>query len=466
MSAPTTGLRTRPRPRPGPHTSAAAAPADLPRISAGALLTVIGAGALAVLVLWWHDTLAIAGLGDWLTNAGRVSGLLAGYGVVVLLALMARVPAVERGVGTDQLTRWHAHGGRYIVFMALAHTLLTIWGYAVQAHIGVVSQTSQLLMRYPDVMMATVALGLLVAVGVVSARAARRRMRYETWHYVHLYTYLAIALAFAHQFSTGADFIADKTARWVWSAMYLLVAALLVRYRVLAPLHAAWRHRLRVAGVRREGSDVVSVYVTGKRLPELVAEPGQFFRWRFLTRQLWWAANPYSLSAPPDADLLRITVKNAGEHSAALLRLQPGTRVIAEGPYGAMTAARRRNRRVLFIAGGVGITPLRAMFEAVQAGPGEVTMLYRAREEQDLLFRKELEQIARRRSANLYYLLGRSSDGGGEHLSAAQLRELVPDLAERDVYLCGPAGMTEHARRSLRQAGVARKHIHEESFVF
>ena len=149
------------------------------------------------------------GSGDWLTNAGRVSGLLTGYGLIVRLALMARVPAVERGVGTDRLTRWHASGGRYVVCLAVAHAVLITWGYAVTAHTGVVHQRGLFLTTYPDVLMATVALGLLIAVGIVSARAARRRMRYEAWHFLHLYTYLAVALAFAHQFATGADFIDD-----------------------------------------------------------------------------------------------------------------------------------------------------------------------------------------------------------------------------------------------------------------
>jgi ferredoxin-NADP reductase/DMSO/TMAO reductase YedYZ heme-binding membrane subunit len=461
---PTGSRGRRPRPHPGPsgrpRTAARAA-----RISPNALLAAIACGAVAVLALWWHDTAFVSGLGDWLTNAGRVSGLLTGYGVIVLLALMARVPAIERGVGTDRLTRWHAHGGRYVVCLAVAHTLLIIWGYAVTAHTGVVHQTGLLLTTYPDVLMAMVALGLLIAVGISSARAARRRMHYETWQFVHLYTYLAVGLAFAHQFATGADFIDDAVARWVWSGLHTAVAALLVRYRVAEPLLADRRHRLRVADVRPETTGVVSVYVTGRRLDELVAEPGQFFRWRFLTRELWWAANPYSLSAPPNADLLRITVKCTGEHSAALLRLPRGTRVIAEGPYGALTAARRRSDRVLFIAGGVGITPLRAMFETVAARPGELSLLYRARAEDDLLFRAELERIAHERGARLHYLLGASSSGADALLSAPQLRELVPRLDEHDVFLCGPPGMTALARRSLRQAGVARNRIHEESFA-
>lgn len=450
---------------------AQAGPSSLPlprplRIGPGVALAAIGLGALAVLVLWWHDTVFVHGLGDWLTNAGRITGLLAGYAVVVLLALMARVPALERGVGTDRLARWHAMGGRYTVSLAVAHTLLIIWGYAVTAHAGLVSQTWSLLTTYPDVLMATVAVFLLVGVGVASARAARRRLSYETWHFVHLYTYLAVALAFSHQFATGADFLNDARTRWLWSAMYIGVAALLLWYRVLTPLLALPRRQLRVVGIHRESADVVSVYVTGRRLDQLNAEPGQFFRWRFLTRDLWWAANPYSLSAPPRPDLLRITVKIAGDHSAALLALRPGTRVLAEGPYGSFTAALRRRRKVLLLAGGVGITPLRALFETLPAHPGDVTLIYRANTPDQLVLRSELDAIADQRGARVHYLTGPPRHGANDPLSPERLRRLVPDLRHHDVFLCGPEGMMAAAQATLRQAGVPRRHIHSESFAF
>jgi predicted ferric reductase len=436
------------------------------RISPEFALAAIGLGALAVVALWWQDTIFINGFGDWLTNAGRVTGLLAGYAVIVLLALMARVPALERGVGTDRLARWHAMGGRYTVSLAVAHTLLIIWGYAVTAHTGLVKQTTTLLTTYPDVLMATVSVGLLVAVGVVSARAARRRLSYETWHFIHLYTYLAVALAFSHQFSTGADFVSNQNARWLWSAMYAGVAVLLVWYRLVVPILAAARHQLRVAGVRDEGAGVVSVYLTGRRLSELRAVSGQFFRWRFLTRELWWAANPYSLSAPPRADLLRITVKVTGNHSAALRGLQPGTRVLAEGPYGSFTAARRRNRRVLLIAGGVGITPLRALFETLPGAPGEITLLYRANTAADFVLRGELDQIARARGAYAHYLIGPPRQGSKDHLSPERLQRLVPDLRHYDVFVCGPEGMMTAVKTALRHSGVPRRRIHNESFTF
>jgi predicted ferric reductase len=449
-----------------PQRAAPIGPALAPGFTPGLVLAAIGVGGCAVIALWWQDTFFVHGLGDWLTNAGRITGLLAGYAVVVLLALMARVPALERGVGTDRLARWHAMGGRYTVSLAVAHTVLIIWGYAVTGHTNVVHETATQLTTYPDVLMATVALGLLVAVGVASARAARRRLRYETWHFIHLYTYLAIALAFAHQFATGADFVNNTKARVLWSAMYIAVAALLVWYRVCVPVRDALWHRLRVVNVVRESADIVSIWIGGRDLPSLRAEPGQFFRWRFLTRELWWAANPYSLSAAPRHDLLRITVKASGAHSAALFGLQPGTRVFAEGPYGGFIAARRRRRRVLMIAGGVGITPLRALFESIPADAGELTLLYRTATPDDVVLRHELDGIARYRGAQVHYLVGPPRPGPNDHLSPQRLRHLVPDVAERDVFLCGPELMMAAAERSLRQLGVPARHIHHESFVF
>jgi predicted ferric reductase len=431
-------------------------------VGARGVLAVIIAGAVVVIALWWHGSPGVHGLGGWLTGAGEVLGLLAGYGVVVLVALMSRLPPLERGLGSDQLARWHAMGGRYVVSLVVAHALLIIWGYAVGAHTGVPGETATLITQYPDVLMATVAGFLLLGIGIVSMRAARRRVRYETWYYLHLYTYLAIALAFSHQFADGTTFLGNLAARFWWSAMYLTVLAGVLWYRVAVPLLSFRRHRLEVLGVKAEAPGVISIYIGGTRLEELDAEPGQFFRWRFLTRSLCWSSHPFSLSAAPGSDVLRITVKNLGDHSQALARLQPGTRVFAEGPYGAFTPA-DSGRGVLLLAGGVGITPLRAIFATL---PGHVTLIYRASSERDIVFRDELDAIAAARGATVHYLVGSRAEIGGDPLSPRVLRSLVPGLDQQDAYVCGPAGMTASAVRALRAAGVPGQSIHVESFEF
>ncbi|WP_262698420.1 MULTISPECIES: ferredoxin reductase family protein [Streptomyces] len=441
-----------------PSRSAPRPPSPVPVL---ARVTIWG-GAAAVLALWWHDTPSVVGAAGWLTGAGRITGLLAGYACAILLLLMARVPLLDRAIGTDRLARWHALGGRYTISLACAHVLLIIWGYSLESHTGPVEQTTTLVLHYPDLLKGTIGFLLFLITAMVSARAVRRRIPYETWHLLHFATYLAAFLAFGHQLSDGADFTGDRTAQLVWYALYIAVAALLAWYRFAVPVRRALRHRLYVSEVRPEAPGVVSVYLSGSGLAELRAEPGQFFRWRFLTRGMWWAANPYSLSAAPHPSYLRITVKASGGHSAALARLRPGTRVFAEGPYGAFTARRRRARKTLLLGGGVGITPLRALFETL---PGEVILVYRARRPEDLALRGELDALAAARGAAVHYVVDEPA-AHSSPLTAGALRGLVPDIAERDVYLCGPPGMTEAALCALHEAGVERRRVHHESFAF
>ncbi|MEV5775164.1 ferric reductase-like transmembrane domain-containing protein [Streptomyces antimycoticus] len=440
-----------------PSRSAPRPPSPVPVLAH----VMVWGGAAAVLALWWHDTPSVVGAAGWLTGAGRITGLLAGYACAILLLLMARIPLLDRAIGTDRLARWHALGGRYTISLACAHVLLIIWGYSLESRTGPVEQTTTLVLHYPDLLKGTIGFLLFLITAIVSARAVRRRIPYETWHLLHFATYLAVFLAFGHQLSDGADFTGDRPAQLAWYALYIAVAALLAWYRFAVPVRRALRHRLYVSEVRPEAPGVVSVYLSGSGLAELRAEPGQFFRWRFLTRGLWWAANPYSLSAAPHPAYLRITVKASGGHSAALAHLRPGTRVFAEGPYGAFTARRRRTRKTLLLGGGVGITPLRALFETL---PGEVILVYRARRPEDLALRGELDALAAARGAAVHYVVDEPA-AYSSPLTAGALRALVPDIAERDVYLCGPPGMTEAALCALREAGVRRRRVHHESFA-
>jgi len=227
------------------------------------------------------------------------------------------------------------------------------------------------------------------------------------------------------------------------------------------------RHRLRVAKVTHEAPGVVSLYVTGRDLDRVGAEAGQFFLWRFLTKELWWQAHPFSLSAAPNSRWLRVTIKDLGDFTAAAGHLRPGTRIFAEGPYGTFTTARRTHRKVALIAGGIGITPLRALLESMEAAPGEIALLYRVERKHDLVFRDEIADLAADRGVTLHALVG--TEIGNDHtdqLGVPALRRLLPDIAERDVFLCGPPGLVDAVHRRLRRLGVPRAQIHDERFAY
>ncbi|HET9172336.1 MAG TPA: ferredoxin reductase family protein [Actinospica sp.] len=435
-----------------------------------ALVAAIALGAIYVASIWWQDTTAssLGNAAGMVTAAGRVLGMIAAYLLLVLVALMARIPLLEHRVGSDVLTRVHRALGEYTVSLAVCHALLIILGYTLTAHTNPVTETVNLELDYPDVLMATAALGLLIWVGVVSARAVRRRLAYESWYYIHLYVYLAMALAFSHEFANGAEFSTSAHNRMIWVTAHVLVAAMLVYFRIAVPIYRSLKHDVRIAAVVPESKGVVSIHLTGRDLRGLRIQPGQFLRWRFLDRAHWWQSHPYSVSAAPEDRRLRITVKDLGDASGSLRRLRPGTRVWFEGPYGAFTARRldpTAGGKVLMIAGGVGITPLRALFESLPGGGGSAILLYRASAPAELPLYRELAEIAKERGFGLFPLVG-PRHTQPDPFSAAELRRLVPDLAERDVYLCGPPGLVHAARRGLHRAKVPGRRIHVESFDF
>jgi len=406
--------------RPAPVADGAASGGVVDRFTA---LVALLLGALTVAT--WPLLIAAAGPElQILPTVAHVSGMLAGYGVLVLLVLMSRSPALERGVGADVLGRWHAWGGRLVVALVVLHAAAAIGAWMQVTNQGLPLSTWQVL-GMPALPAATAGTVLLLVAAGMSARAARRRVRHETWHGVHLLMYLAVALSFAHMLA-GPDLAGHPLRQIAWALAYTHVFAHVLRHRVITPLRQTARHRLRVTDVRMEGPGVVSIHVEGQHLEELQAEPGQFFRWRFLTPDHWANAHPFSLSAAPTATTLRLTVKALGDGSRGLQEVPIGTWVVAEGPYGAVTSGRRSRGNVLLIAGGVGITPMRTLFETLPLLPGDdLLLLYRARTVDELLFRAELDEIAERRGGRVAYVLGKDR----QSLMATGLQRLVPDLA-------------------------------------
>ncbi|SDC88588.1 Predicted ferric reductase [Geodermatophilus telluris] len=459
---------------PAPGTAAAVpGPDRRPRTDAAVRTgaTVLLWAGLALVTGWWATGGGVADLGGWqsgLESTGRLTGLLASDLLLVQVLLMARVPVLERAFGQDRLARLHRLTGITSFDLVAAHVVLITWGYAAGELARTPATLWDLTTGYPGMLLAVAGTACLVAVVVTSVRAARRRMRYESWHLVHLYAYLGVGLALPHQLWTGQDFLASPARTVYWWGLWATAAVAVLVWRVALPLVRSARHRLRVTSVVPEGDGVVSVYLGGHRLDRLPVEAGQFLTWRFLAGPGWTRAHPYSLSAAPDGRSLRITVQDSGDGSASVAALRPGTRVLVEGPHGRLSARARTRPRVLLVGAGVGIAPLRALAEALPYAPGEATLLYRFTGRP--LFERELAVLAAERGLHVVLLPGHRrapgswlGDGTPPLDDAAVLRSWVPDVADRDVYVCGPEDWARDVRRSAEAAGLPGARCHVES---
>jgi predicted ferric reductase len=435
--------------------------------SGNRLLTVLlfFSGLATSVSLWLFDTQAGA-INDTATAmlaAGRITGLISGYLLFIQLLMMSRVSWLEEWVGARDLLRWHRWLGTSLVIGVIAHIVFIVDGYALTAGTGLVSQGWTIITTFPEMIKALIATGILVGISLISIRAARSKMPYELWHLIHLTAYLVLLLGYGHQVATGAD-LSGRFASVFWPALTALVISALVWGRLVEPLWLNVRHRFEVAEVVSEGTNTFSIYIDGKHLDTLRAQAGQFMRWRFLTRNGWWQSHPFSLSAAPNPQWLRLTVTAVGGHTSKLGEMRPGTPIWAEGPFGTFTAQRRTRRRALLIAGGSGIAPIRALLEDM---PADTIVIYRASRPDELVFRGELEELAERRDAWVRYIVGSRNDPGPRRLFTPEgMLGLVPDVSRRDVYLCGPPGLVEAAVGTLRELDLPDSQLHLDPFEF
>jgi ferredoxin-NADP reductase/DMSO/TMAO reductase YedYZ heme-binding membrane subunit len=462
-NAPPRGLR-----RAAPIGTRAGTDATVRLLAASALWL-----SLLLVTYWWDADGGIRDLSGWVTgldSAGRLTGLVASVLLLTQVVLMARVPRLEAAYGQDRLAHLHRLVGFTSFNLMLTHIVLITWGYAAGQLTQTPSTLWNLVTNYPGMLLATGGTVCLFLVVFTSIKAARRRIRYESWHLLHLYAYLGVGLALPHQLWTGQQFLSSPGRTFFWWTAWGVAAGSILVWRIGVPLWRNLWHRLAVTSVVRETDDVVSVYLTGRRLHRLRAEPGQFFTWRFLGGPGWSRANPYSLSAAPDGRSLRITVQAVGDGSASAFALRPGTRALFEGPYGRLSPRARTRRGVALIGAGVGITPLRALAEGLPAGPGDCVLLHRWTTEP--LFVDEFEVLERERGLAVLNLPGpRRGDGSwlprgvDERVDdVTALLRWVPDIAERDVFVCGPERWTALVRATLTAAGLPEDRLHLETF--
>lgn len=396
-----------------------------------------------------------------LTMASALCAVAGSYLSLVLLALAARIPALESALGQDRLIAVHRQVGPWAVYLVAAHVVLITASRSLDAARNAFAELWTMITTEPWILAATVGVLLMCAVGVSSWWRVRSRMARGSWWTLHLYAYLAIALAFAHQIVSGGPFIQGWGRVW-WVALYVLAFGAILVWRVLAPVVRSLRHDLRVARVVREGQGVSSVWISGSHLDRWGTRPGQFLTLRFVSAGLLWEGHPYSLSAPVRDGMLRITVKALGDASTRTQAVEVGTRVLVAGPYGVMTADRCVGDHAVLVGAGIGVAPLRAIAEGLVARRKRVDLLLRSHSDRDVLFREELTDLASLPGVRVHLLVGPRRL---QPLDAAHLRSRVPDIATADFFACGPEPLLERLETEAHRLGIPPQRTHIERFA-
>jgi predicted ferric reductase len=392
-----------------------------------------------------------------------------GFAAVTILALQLVMPSRARSFtspfGIDVLLRFHRQIGIVALILVVAHVVILV----------VDDPDRAALLNPADAPWRALAgqASLLALAAIIATSLWRRplRMSYEAWRGLHVGLGLAIiAFAFVHVIGVS-KYLATGTLRWV--VLLFLVAAVLAVFslRIGRPFAAA-RRPFRVAEVRRERGNTATLSLRaadghgGVRFA-----PGQFAWIKLADAPYALSENPFSFSSSalrPDAP--ELTVRTAGDFTAAVRELQPGTAVLLDGPHGSFHPA-DPDTPYLLVAGGIGITPIMSILRTLadQHDGRRLYLVYANRTWDDVTFREELDALRERLDLHIVHVLSRPADGwiGRRGRISAELLEhsLPPEARAASVFVCGSPGMVDTALEALSAYGVDPSRVHAERFT-
>ena len=401
--------------------------------------------------------------------ARKVGRMLPLLGVPILAlqpVLAARLKMLDQAFGLDVVYSFHKIMAMVAGSVLIAHPLVLAsaghWNLLTSLHAPLA------------ISLGKVALLSLVAIVVTSLSYQALHLRLEQWRLTHNVLAVGILiLAMCHSLVVGTD-LSNGCMQAIWIGLAFLAAASYGWHKVLGP----YRRKVRpfqVTQVAHESHNVLTITMAPSAgVPPISFNPGQFQFLTFFARGCRAEEHPFTISSSPAvAGSHSATIKESGDFTATIGHLSPGDRVAVQGPFGRFSYVLRPDAHdLVFIAGGIGITPLMSMLRDMrdEGVAKSVTLFYANRTEADIVFRKELEAMegGKPPCLKVVHILSHASSawaGARGRLGIDTIRRHVVDLTpEKDFYVCGPPSMMEAIMGELIDAGVPAGQIFAERF--
>lgn len=378
--------------------------------------------------------------------------------------LTARLPWIEAPFGLDVVLRFHRAMAIVIVALLCAHPLLLAaaesWHLLTRLH------------AHWYIWAGRIALFLLAAQVITALLRGAMRLSYERWRRGHNAVALAIlSLGFVHSVTAGHD-LKNPTALTLWAAAPAIGLATWLYGRTIRP-HLLARRTFRVLSVKLEAPRVWTVTLDAPPGRPFRFSPGQFQFLRFLDSKVPAEEHPFTIaSSPSQAARISITIKACGNFTNLLHRIRIGDRATVQGPFGRFSHDFHPDEgHLVFVAGGVGITPLMSMLRAMRdrGESRQVTLIYASRELDDILFAPELIAMEAGPFPKLKVILVLSQApprwaGETGRVDVPRLGKWCQGLEDKAFYVCCPSQMNDELIRGLRKFGVSPRHIHCDYF--
>jgi predicted ferric reductase len=418
---------------------------------------IICMGLFAALPVFFWSRMLTGGL-PWpayLYEAGRLCAITGFVLLVFQYVLSSKIKWIERGIGLDRLFGIHRVCGGIALALITAHPLLILLSERLQGYAAPIGFLKVL---------GIIAMALVWATAGMALLYGRIPMSYDLWKGIHRVGYVILPLAFTHSFLMGST-LQQWPVRGFWVILVVIYVAVVVNK--IRQDAVSKRHPLTVRSVSQETDDIWRLDFEGDH-PDYA--PGQFMFVRLQTKGRISASHPFTIASSPAREGLAICAKAVGDFTSGLRETRPSDVAYVEMPYGVFSFVYHTADRLIFIAGGIGITPFLSMLRYIRDRNlrKEIILLWGNKTEKDIAFRSELDSmLSEMPSLKVVHILSRQGNWPGPkgRIDREMLKNHVEDLARGDYFVCGPPSMMKDVRKALYSLGVPRRHIHSERFA-
>jgi predicted ferric reductase len=414
-----------------------------------------GAGAFlaATIMLWWRSLYPGLPFSSRINDVGRLMGITGFVILPLQMALGSRIKALDRNIGLDRLLLFHRTIGIIIAGVILVHPLM----------ITISEQASGFAIPFgPTKGTGLIAISALFAAVGASLIIRRFFSRYETWVRMHRIALLALPLAFIHSFFFGSS-PSRQPFIFLWLFIALIYVALIIHRSITRYL--SYRSPYRISKIRKEAPLINTLVMSGK---PLLHHPGQFAFLRLpATGAFEW--HPFTISSSSRSHEVSFTIKAVGDFTSEIACLKEGEAAFLHGPFGNFVLPRNRDNPIVFLAGGIGITPFLSMLRwlADKREESRINLFWANKTREDIFAYGELEDFQKRISGlRVVHVLSRELNWNGEkgHINEDVIRRNVSEIEKALFLLCGPAAFMETVRAILKEMGIQKSRITWERF--
>ncbi len=421
-------------------------------------------------VFWWENKKELFQLDltveVYLNLFGQLAGLIGLSMMFMQMVIAARKHWIERWYGQDRLMRYHRTAGLVTLLLLLIHPSSFYIAYWLDSYEAFMSF---LLPSLDWKSLGVVSLNLLILTIILALWSAKFKIKYHWWKRIHYITYLAMLGGYLHSLFLGSDLLMAGNMRNYWYFLGGIVVLSFLHLRIWKPLLAKMRP-YSIESIRKEANGVRTFIINKSNTHSLNYAPGQFLYIKFISKDVTTEWHPFTISSSPTDDTLMVSIKASGDWTSTLDSVMPGDRVQLMAPYGTFNFERRTsNTDIVFIAGGIGITPFRSMLRYIadKKLPHTIHLLYGNQTRDDIAFHDELDALDKQFDAiTVTHVLSKDKtwDGAKGRIDTQCLEKYVSDIDKKDYFICGPPAMMKAVKQSLRDLGVSKNQIHTEEF--